>query len=212
MLKKPWLAPLLLLFFGVLVPSRSAGQILLNNLHDFASPGDGGANPAGGTVLSGNNLYGTTGAGGAYGSGIMFKVNTDGTGLTNVYVFSATDNSTYTNVDGAGPNGLLLEDNLLFGTAKTGGTAAAGTIFSLDLGMFRSHTVGYRPPLTITSPANSIMLTWPTNDPAFRLQSTPNLAPLVVWTPVLPDPVVVNGAYVVTTPNTGPWMYYQLSR
>jgi len=25
-------------------------------------------------------------------------------------------------------------------------------------------------------------------------------------------PVVVNGAYVVTTPITGPWMYYQLSR
>ena len=61
------------------------------NLHTFAGtgsiPGSEGANPIGNLILSGNTLYGTTIYGGL-GVGTVFKVNTDGTGFTNIYAFT----------------------------------------------------------------------------------------------------------------------------
>ena len=92
-----------------------------------------GANPIGGLILSGNTLlgvaYGNLGVGiGFFWSvGTVFAVNTDGTGFTNLYHF------TYGN-DGGGPiGGLILSGNTLYGTARLGGSAANGTVFSLSL-------------------------------------------------------------------------------
>jgi len=44
----------------------------------------GGANPYGALALSGSTLYGTTFGGGSWGWGGIFKLNTDGSGFTNV--------------------------------------------------------------------------------------------------------------------------------
>jgi uncharacterized repeat protein (TIGR03803 family) len=51
---------------------------------------DDGANPASQLIQSGNVLYGTTGKGGYYGLGTVFKLNTDGTGFTNLYPQTGT--------------------------------------------------------------------------------------------------------------------------
>src|SRR5690348_6254200 len=56
-----------------------------------------------GLILSGNSLYGTAMEGGmgpfSSGNGTVFKVNTDGTGFTNLHIFTALVSGT--NGDGA---------------------------------------------------------------------------------------------------------------
>jgi uncharacterized repeat protein (TIGR03803 family) len=84
-------------------------------------------------VLSSNTLYGTTYDGGENGNGSVFKVNTDGTGFTNLYSFTAYNFPITTNSDGANPEaGLILSSNTLFGTASNGGTNGNGTVFKVN--------------------------------------------------------------------------------
>jgi len=81
----------------------------------------------------GNTLYGTAYNGGSSGNGTVFKVNTDGTGFTNLHSFSRRDNLAYTNDDGAFPStGLVSNGDTLFGTTLAGGTSAGGTLFSIN--------------------------------------------------------------------------------
>jgi uncharacterized repeat protein (TIGR03803 family) len=93
-----------------------------------------GANPLGGLMLSGNTLYGTTGDGGSSGSGGVFAVNTNGTGFTNLYNFTATSAADpNTNSDGAYPQGgLVISGNTLYGTTFGGGYAGRGTVFAVN--------------------------------------------------------------------------------
>ena len=95
------------------------------NLHNF-SGGNGGANPVGGLALAGDTLYGTTFYGGSFGNGVVFAINTDGTGFTNLYNFTSDD--------GAGPSAaLIVLSNSIYGTAAWGGSANEGTIFRLNI-------------------------------------------------------------------------------
>ena len=94
-----------------------------------------GAWPYASLTLLSNTLYGTTGSGGSAGNGTVFKINTDGTGFTNLYDFTATPGYPYTNSDGANPYaGLILLGNTLYGTAQNGGSAGAGngTVFKIN--------------------------------------------------------------------------------
>jgi uncharacterized repeat protein (TIGR03803 family) len=119
------------------------------NVHRFAEPsgsggieGNGinsdGAYPAAGLILSGNILYGTTPFCGTNGSGTVFAVNTNGTGFTTLYSFTATVGGvaaagTYgTNSDGASPNAVILSGNTLYGTALGGGLYDDGTVFAIN--------------------------------------------------------------------------------
>jgi uncharacterized repeat protein (TIGR03803 family) len=84
------------------------------NLHSFT--GSDGGGPEAGLILSGNTLYGTTAGG-------VFAVNTDGSAFTSLLSFTVVnyDSATgsYTNSDGANPQGtLLLSSNTLYGTAE----------------------------------------------------------------------------------------------
>jgi uncharacterized repeat protein (TIGR03803 family) len=92
-----------------------------------------GANPAGGLVLSGSTLYGTTQQGGSGGSGVVFKVNTDGSDFTVLKSFSEGRQSyPQTNSDGMWIEaGLLLHGNTLYGTSYYGGSSGCGTVFKL---------------------------------------------------------------------------------
>ena len=95
------------------------------NLHSFTG-GSGGDHPYAWLILSGNTLYGTAEAGGSWGAGTVFAVNTDGTGFTNLDNF--TDGS-----DGANPlAGLILSGNTLYGTAQLGGSSGNGTVFAVN--------------------------------------------------------------------------------
>jgi uncharacterized repeat protein (TIGR03803 family) len=90
-------------------------------------------------TLSGNTLYGTANSGGSSGSGTVFAVNTNGTGFTTLYSFTAVPGSyphntpPYPNSDGAFPaDALILSGNTLYGTANSGGSSGWGTVFALN--------------------------------------------------------------------------------
>src|ERR1039458_10152429 len=109
-------------------------------LHSFTarsgslSTNSDGAYPNDGLILSGNTLYGTAGEGGTNGTGTVFKVNTNGTGFTNLHSFTAISVSyPSTNSDGAYPGaGLILSGNTLYGTALDGGTNGTGMVFGVN--------------------------------------------------------------------------------
>ncbi|MGP8200230.1 MAG: choice-of-anchor tandem repeat GloVer-containing protein [Limisphaerales bacterium] len=101
------------------------------NVYTFGNGSDG-SNPQAGVILLGNTLYGTAPEGGSAGNGVVFAVNTDGTGYTNLHSFTAQDPNTYTNSDGISPlAGLVSSGNILYGTASEGGSALAGTVFAI---------------------------------------------------------------------------------
>jgi uncharacterized repeat protein (TIGR03803 family) len=86
-------------------------------------------------IISGNTLYGTTYSGGSSGNGTLFAINTNGTGFTNLYFFTATSGASLTNRDGANPgpaSGLVISGNTLYGTANSGGSFSNGTVFAVN--------------------------------------------------------------------------------
>jgi uncharacterized repeat protein (TIGR03803 family) len=113
------------------------------NLHSFTAlsvpyPGTNtdGIEPLAGLILAGNSLYGTAVQGGRSGLGTVFKLNTDGTGFTTLYSFSAGSNNSlgdFTNSDGNQPKaGLILSGNTLYGTAHGGGSSGRGAVFAIN--------------------------------------------------------------------------------
>jgi uncharacterized repeat protein (TIGR03803 family) len=71
-------------------------------------------------------LYGTSGGGGN-GWGSIFRINLDGTGYTNIHVFSSSSGGGYQ------PSAALIQasDGNLYGTTMYGGSYALGTVFKL---------------------------------------------------------------------------------
>jgi uncharacterized repeat protein (TIGR03803 family) len=180
------------------------------NLHTFAAPqccsqtNSDGAYPRDGLVLLGNTLYGTASASGSSGEGTVFAVHTDGTGFTNLHSFTATPAPYYTNSDGAGPGGLILSGNSLYGTAGGGGSSRAGTVFSLS----------FRPQLTIVPSGTNVILSWPISYAGYYLQETANLSSPTNWNSVADTnvPVIINGQMRVTRPMLGPQWSYRLRK
>lgn len=98
--------------------------------HFSGSPSPG---PNGPLLLSGDSLYGTTSGGGSFGSGSIFRINTNGTGFQTIKSLSTLDLTTFTNADGASPlAGLILWSNRLFGTTYQGGSGTRGTVFGVN--------------------------------------------------------------------------------
>jgi uncharacterized delta-60 repeat protein len=116
------------------VNTDDTGYAVLYNFTESAyGTNADGANPAAGLVLSGTTLYGTAVSAGNYGYGTVFAVNTDGTGFTNLYSFTATDPNTGTNSDGANPYAnLTLSGSTLYGTTVCGGSSGNGTVFAVN--------------------------------------------------------------------------------
>jgi uncharacterized repeat protein (TIGR03803 family) len=89
-----------------------------------------GASPVASLVLSGSTLYGTASVGGSLNSyGTIFKVNTDGSGFTNLHTFGSASVQ-----DPSYPlAGMLLSGSTLYGTTSAGGgSGASGTVFKID--------------------------------------------------------------------------------
>jgi uncharacterized repeat protein (TIGR03803 family) len=112
-----------------------AGQVTAQNFTNLYSfTGFDGAEPLASVVLSNNTMYGTAQLGGTSGNGTVFKANINGTGFTNLHVFTATLDPDYTNSDGAYPDaGLILLGNTLYGTTAYGGTSGNGTVFAVNI-------------------------------------------------------------------------------
>jgi uncharacterized repeat protein (TIGR03803 family) len=126
---------------ALLLAGASGSAQVLFPIFSFANTND--INPLAGLLLSGSTLYGTTSAsvgeggktGGALASGTVFKVNTDGTGYTNLHVFSAiySGPNSITNTDGGNSQAqLVLSGNRLYGTAQKGGFNANGIVFAIN--------------------------------------------------------------------------------
>ena len=175
--------------------------------YSASGPNSDGAGPVASLILSGNTLYGTATAGGSSGDGTLFALNTDGTGFTNLYSFTSRTGPPVANNDGAAPRGeLVFADNTLYGTASTGGSSDAGTVFSLSLPPVTT------PQLTITPSGAYVVLTWPATATGFILQSATNLGSLAFWTTNSPAPVVVNGQNFVTNPISSAQQFFRLSQ
>lgn len=142
------------------------------NLHTFSAPSESGnnsdgANPIAGLILSGNTLFGTTYGGGTYGNGTVFTLNTDGTGFSNLYIFSPTDASGF-NSDGAKLYaGVFLSGATLYGATKHGGNTGNGTVFALLLSTIPVITA---PPQStnVLGGSNAVFSVVATNATAFQ--------------------------------------------
>jgi uncharacterized repeat protein (TIGR03803 family) len=120
----PFLLALMVAGLGSVLAGRVTGQTF-TVLHSFA--GSDGASPYSGLVLVGGTLYGTAAYAGSSNNGTVFKLNTDGTGFTNLHSFAGGP------TDGGRPNEpLLISGNVLYGTAFRGGGSGVGTVFAIN--------------------------------------------------------------------------------
>ena len=128
---------------GLLLPNHATAQTFTTT-HSFGFDHTNGMNPRGDLIISGNSLYGVTAAGGSFSNGVIFKVQPDGTGYTNLHSFSASHYNSLgdaTNSDGFNPGGsdletpegsLVLSSNIIYGTAYYGGVFGQGTVFRVN--------------------------------------------------------------------------------
>jgi uncharacterized repeat protein (TIGR03803 family) len=91
-------------------------------LHSFNSGLTDGGSPFGDLLSYNNVFYGMTYGGGANSQGVIFSINTDGSGYEVIYDF----------VEGQ-PSGSLIEHSgLLYGMTLLGGDNSKGTVFSIE--------------------------------------------------------------------------------
>src|SRR6266568_3972582 len=122
-MKSLFLLPVLVAGLGLILAGRLTAQTF-TVLHSFT--GGDGAFPYAGLILSSNTLYGTAGLGGSSDGGTVFAINTDGTGFSTLHSFAGRS-------DGANPlGGLILSNNVLYGTADGGGSGSNGTVFKVN--------------------------------------------------------------------------------
>ena len=165
-----WQLLAVLLCSGVLA---TASAQTFTNLHSFAAivsdyphTNSDGHTPTASLILSGNTLYGTASDGGSFGKGTVFKINIDGTGFTNLHIFTATaDTFPDGNGDGASPAAsLILSGNTLYGTASIGGSSGNGTVFAVNtdgsgftnLHSFTAFTDGANPNCNLILSGNTL--------------------------------------------------------
>src|SRR5436190_6440765 len=101
-----------------------------SNLHSFTA-GDpvswpttnsDGMYPSGGLVLSGETLFGVTEGGGSLGYGVLFAMDINGAGFTNLHSFSA---------DASQPTSLIISGDTLYGTTSVS-SSNYGTVFAIQ--------------------------------------------------------------------------------
>lgn len=134
-----------LFLLALLASQPTANAASFKSLYSFSAISASGTNTDGGVplaavVASGNRLYGVAADGGINGHGIVFAINTDGTGFADLFDFSSTD--------GSGPvAALALNANTLYGTTRAGGTNGLGTVFAIGTdgkGFVSLHSFGGR--------------------------------------------------------------------
>jgi uncharacterized repeat protein (TIGR03803 family) len=126
--------------YGTIFSVQTNGTGFMN-LHSFTAVSGNNTNldgiyPDGQLALSGSTLFGMASQGGSAGNGVLYSVQTNGTGYTTLHHFTLSPGYpfTSTNPDGINPiGGLVVSGNTLFGKTTSGGTKASGVIFALNL-------------------------------------------------------------------------------
>lgn len=94
-------------------------------LHTFTGGATDGISPFAGLTVSGNTLYGTTHQGGSSNFGVIYQINTSGSGFSVLHSFSGPD--------GKFPeSGLTFLGDTLYGTTTEGGANSDGVLFSFN--------------------------------------------------------------------------------
>jgi uncharacterized repeat protein (TIGR03803 family) len=98
------------------------------NLRSLATISADGAHPYAGLVHGTNGmLFGTCSNGGLNGAGVVFRINTNGSGYTNIRVFGGAGDGTNAVA------GLVCDtNNVLYGVTYRGGVSNVGTIFKVN--------------------------------------------------------------------------------
>jgi uncharacterized repeat protein (TIGR03803 family) len=94
-------------------------------IYSFTGATNNGDSPNN-VLATGNVFYGTTEFGGITNVGMIFAVNTNGTGFNSLYTFGPPPDGHYPVA------GLVLGGATLYGTANTGGTNGGGTLFKIN--------------------------------------------------------------------------------
>ena len=97
-------------------------------IYGFNTSGGGAANPNAGLVQDANGvLYGTSYAGGKFGYGTIFKLDTSGN-------FTLIQSLSLSGGDSQGPLGTLAQDEngIIYGVSWSGGSNALGTVYSIN--------------------------------------------------------------------------------
>lgn len=108
---------------GIVFEMTPGGKLTI--LYNFCTENSCADGEGPGTLIQATDgsLYGTTGSGGAYGYGTVFKITLDGV-LTNLHNFDFTD--------GSEPAGLVqAADGNLYGMTFLGGAFESGTVFKI---------------------------------------------------------------------------------
>jgi uncharacterized repeat protein (TIGR03803 family) len=111
----------------VIDSSPDAADATVLVLRGFTGGANDGRDPYDNVVLSGSTLYGTTELGGDNNSGILYRMNNNGTGFTMLHEFlgGATDGSLPT------PAPILI-GSTLYGVTQRGGSSNLGTLYRIN--------------------------------------------------------------------------------
>lgn len=136
---RQWVALIFSFVFSINLLQAQTFSVLKNfsALKSSIYTNSDGANPQAGVILFGGSLYGVTAAGGdgggIYGSGVIFKMNSDGSNYRVIKNFPGPVGSLGTNNDGTVPVADLVADGeTLYGVTSNGGTNDLGTIFKIN--------------------------------------------------------------------------------
>jgi uncharacterized repeat protein (TIGR03803 family) len=95
-------------------------------LHYWTGASTDGRN-GGNMLLLGSTLYGGTGGGGPFNSGVLYRMTTDGTGYQILHIFGSILG------DGTGPGELINSGSTLYGLCNSGGGGGLkGTVFKIN--------------------------------------------------------------------------------
>jgi uncharacterized repeat protein (TIGR03803 family) len=165
----------------------------LTTLYTFTGD-DGGDSQTGLIEGSDGNFYGTTRFGGANAEGTVFKITPSGMLKTLV---------SFAGINGDEPLAGLTQgsDGNFYGTTYGGGMNGCGTVFRIEM----------PPVLTAVSDRGKFLLSWPTNDVGWTIQTTTDLA-LSNWSDSAELPTLVAGRYVTTNGMTNAVQFFRLHR
>lgn len=122
-IQNPLCLAMLAITFALVFASQGTAQSL-TVLHQFTGT-NGGDNPAGGLILSGSTLYGATTFGGTAGAGMVYAVNANGTGFTNLHSFGSNEC--------ANPyGGLAVSGKTIYGTTSSIESPGSGNVFRIN--------------------------------------------------------------------------------
>lgn len=98
-------------------------QAAITKLRNFES--STGSSPTRSLIHSGSKIYGVTASGGNNSNGVIYSINTNGTGYTILHHFAEAT--------GTGPGGIILAGSTLYGVTSNGGNSDEGVIYSINV-------------------------------------------------------------------------------